>query len=99
MLDESTLRIKYLRTEPGALPGKRSPQAQLLGLVTNRAEDLGKAPYSDSHFILEWETLTANRDQQRDEAPFASMLRLHLLPGLPGQLTGYTAVPHAGRSH
>ena len=93
LLDETTLRVTSLRPDPARRADNLQPRARLLGLVTNKAEDLGESPDRNTHFVLEWETLGANRDHQREEPLFATMLRVHQVQGRPMQLTGYSDVP------
>lgn len=60
-------------TYPKELDSVRSP---FPGMVVNKVSDAGKAP-EGRHYILRWETLSPNRDQERQEnLPPNSMLEL-----------------------
>jgi hypothetical protein len=93
LLDGTTLRVTSLQPDPAIRASDRRARARLLGLVMNKAEDLGQPPARNGHFVLEWETLAANRDHQRENVLFATMLRVHQAQGRPSQLTGYSDVP------
>jgi len=63
------------RTTPPAL-GK--VEGSFPGLSVRIKGDDGDAPQPQTHYLIRWETLEANRDQPRPEPwPGPSMLRLY----------------------
>jgi len=78
LLDEATLKPVSTLEETPELPKELAKvHSSFPGMSIRRANDLGKSPEPDTRYILQWETLRANRDKPREGAlPESSPLRL-----------------------
>lgn len=77
-LDEATLRPIGKVTKKRQWPAELGrPQSDFSGMQVRWQSDSGISPHHDSRYFLRWETLGANRDRPRNEAPAPSMLRLY----------------------
>jgi hypothetical protein len=78
LLDEATLRpskvVPLPRPYPAALDRPESPTP---GMRVQWSRDWGESPDPALVYALRWETLEANRDQPRAEAPRPTALRLY----------------------
>ncbi len=69
-LDEVTLKPVGTVQDPNRLPGELGRlESALSDMHIRRSEDLGGGSEPGVRFLLQWETLGANRDRPRDGAP------------------------------
>lgn len=77
-LDEQTLKpigkVQRMRPWPGELSRLRS---ELPAMQVRRQSDAGASNLQKGRYFLRWETLGANRDRPRKQAPPATMLQLY----------------------
>ncbi|MEI8294879.1 MAG: hypothetical protein WCG66_13025 [bacterium] len=81
-IDEQTLQplMKTIAVVPDYPEQINQVQSDFEGMSIRRAEDMGDSSDQAARFILQWETLEANRDQPRKPPlPSPSTLRLYKL--------------------
>lgn len=82
VIEEQTLRPldRKVNIPPEYPKELNSLQSDFAGMEIRRAKDIGDSGSKSTQYILQWETLEANRDRQRKPPlPKSSMLRLYKL--------------------
>jgi len=66
-LDEATLKPVGMAQVPSRIPDELGRlESDFPGMQTRRSEDLGASPEKDTRYLLQWQTLGANRDRPRE---------------------------------